>query len=470
MRELSRRRAALTRAFAVALALLAMAACSGGGSSGGSSGGFVPAPPGGSPPPTPPPRLVRKYIKHVVIVVQENRSFDNLFHGFKGARSATYGYTHDGTKVALRGTSLLGPDIFHGWHEALFDWDNGKMDGFDLNHLGVGGTAGRRAYAYVEERYIEPYWQMAKRYTLADRMFPTMLGGSFTAHLDLIAGTTNLRDGLAEADNPLGSPWGCDAPTGTRTSVVNANRSETLGAGPFPCFDQFATMADLLDAARVTWAYYAPPVNGWDLGGKVWSEFDAIAAVRRGADWRRDVISPPGTFLQDVAAGRLRGVSWVIPDAVNSDHSGFSSDTGPSWVGGIVNAIGESRYWKSTAVVVVWDDWGGFFDSVAPPQIDFRGLGERVPCIIISPYARSGYVSHTQYEFGSVLKFVEEAFALPQLSTLNYGSGYTDGRAYSISDAFDFRRPARRFEPIATKYSRAYFVAQRPSRQAPDDR
>ncbi|MBV9028407.1 MAG: hypothetical protein JO311_07285 [Candidatus Eremiobacteraeota bacterium] len=457
------------RSSIAAIALLLVAACSGGGSSGSAGSPFVPQPPGGSPPPTPPPRLVHKYIKHVVIVVQENRSFDNLFHGFKGARYATYGYMHDGTKVTLRGTSLLGPDIFHGWHEALFDWDGGKMDGFDLNHLGVGGTAGRRAYVYVEPKYIAPYRQMAQRYTLADEMFPTMLGGSFTAHLDLIAGTTNLRGGLAEADNPLAQPWGCDAPIGTRTSIVDSNRNETWGGGPFSCFNQFATMADLFDAAGVSWAYYAPPVNGWDEGGKVWSEFDAIAAVRHGADWSRDVISPPGRFLQDVAAGRLRGVSWVIPDFVNSDHSGLSSDTGPSWVAGIVNAVGESAYWDSTAVVVLWDDWGGFFDSVPPPQLDFRGLGERVPCIIISPYARSGYVSHTRYEFGSVLKFVEEAFVLPQLSTVGVGSGYTDGRAYSISDAFDFTRGPRRFQPIVAKYSRAYFLAQRPSEQPPDD-
>ncbi|MBV8197975.1 MAG: hypothetical protein JO263_07555 [Candidatus Eremiobacteraeota bacterium] len=460
----------MIRRIVPALALTLAAACSGGGSPGSSGAGFVPQPPGGSPPPTPPPRLVHKYVKHVVIVVQENRSFDNLFHGFKGARYATYGYMHDGTKVSLRGTSLLGPDIFHGWHEALFDWDGGKMDGFDLNRLGVGGTAGRRAYVFVEPRYIQPYRQMAQRYVLADEMFPTMLGGSFTAHLDLIAGTTNLRGGLAEADNPLAQPYGCDAPSGTRTSVVDAHRNETLGGGPFPCFNQFKTMADLFDSKRVTWAYYAPPVDGWDLGGKVWSEFDSIASVRRGPDWSRDVISPPGRFLQDVAAGRLRDVSWVIPDAVNSDHAGFSSDTGPSWVAGIVNAIGESPYWKSTASVVLWDDWGGFFDGVPPPQLDFRGLGERVPCIIISPYARSGYVSHTRYEFGSVLKFVEEAFALQQLSTLETGSGYTDGRAYSLSDAFDFKHAPRPFRHIATKYSRAYFLAQRPSGQAPDER
>jgi phospholipase C len=468
MRELPRRRTALTRRAASSIALaLAVAACSSGGSSNGGSG-FVPPQPGG-PPPSPPPRQLRERIKHVVILVQENRSFDNLFHGFRGARYATFGYMHDGTRVRLQPASLMGPDIFHGWHEALSDWDNGRMDGFDLNRLGPGGAAGRHAYQYVERRYIEPYWQMARQYALADHMFPAMLGGSFSAHLDLIAGTTNLKTGTAEADPPSGLPWGCDAPSGTRSSIVYTNRREVVNGGPFPCFDQFRTMADLFDAAHVSWAYYAPPVHGWDIGGKVWSEFDAIAAIRHGRDWSRDVISPARQVLADAAGGGLRDVSWVIPDANNSDHAGEPLDTGPSWVANVVNAIGESRYWSSTAIVVLWDDWGGFYDSVPPPQLDYRGLGERVPCIIISPYAKRGYVSHTRYEFGSVLKFVEEAFGLPSLASLRSGTGYTDERAYSISDAFDFKQKARKFTPFATSYSRAYFLTQRPSLRPPDD-
>jgi phospholipase C len=470
MRELPAGCEALMRR-ALVVALLwcaAIAGCSSGGSSGGT--GFVPPPIGGSPPPTPPPRLLRKYVKHVVILVQENRSFDNLFHGFKGARTANFGYMHDGTKVRLLATNLLGPDIFHGWHEGIFDWDNGRMDGFDLNRLGSGGTAGRIGYQYVDRRYIEPYWRMAQDYVLADHMFPTMLGGSFTAHLDLIAGTTNLKSGEAEADTPLAPPWGCDAPPGTRTSIVDTARAETLGGGPFPCFDQFATMADLFDGAHVSWAYYAPSVGGPNRAGNVWSEFDAIAGTRHGPDWTRDVISPPGRVITDATDGKLPDVAWVIPDWANSDHAGGGTDTGPSWVASVVNAIGESRYWNSTAIVVLWDDWGGWYDSVPPPQLDFRGLGERVPCIIISPYARTGYVSDTPYEFGSVLKFVEEVFGLPHLSSLGSGGGYTDERAYSISNVFDFKRKARRFRPIGTRYSRAFFLSQRPSTRPPDDR
>ncbi len=451
-----------------ALALAAVAAACGGGS-GSSSGGFVPGGNQGSPPPTAPPHQLRDHIKHVVIVVQENRSFDNLFHAFPGAASTDYGYMHDGTKVKLTPMSLHGPDISHVWTDAISDWDNGKMDRFDLNPLGPNRPAGAYAYQYVDPKYIQPYWQMAKQYVLFDHMFPTMFGGSFTAHLDLIASTTNLQGGLAEVDAPTATPWGCDAPGGTHTSTLDESRHENGGGGPFPCFTQFATLAALMDPAHVTWAYYAPKVGGGDIGGRVWSEFDAIDAVRHGHDWSRNVISPQTQFLTDAAAGRLPDVSWVIPDGADSDHSGLGRDTGPSWVSAVVDAVGESPAWNTTAVVVLWDDWGGWYDNVVPPQLDYRGLGERVPCIVISAYARRGQVSHTVYEFGSIVKFVEEVFELPSLSSLGLGTGYTDDRAYSITDAFDFKQKPRAFQPFASKYSRAYFLTRKPSLQAPDD-
>lgn len=444
-----------------------IAAGCGGGSSGASSVPPVEGTPGPPPRSTPPPREVRQHIKRVVIVVQENRSFDNLFHGFKGARYATYGYMHNGQRVRLRPTTLVGRDIGHFWHDAIRDWDNGKMDGFDLGLINGGPRAGTYAYRYVDRRYIRPYWSMAQQYVLADDMFPTMLGGSFTAHLDLIATTTNLHSQSAEVDSPTAMPWGCDAPDGTRTSLVDGARNVAYGGGPFPCFTQFATMADLLDRARVSWAYYAPSVNGGNRGGHVWTEFDAIAAVRRGRDWARDEVSPSSRVLDDIAAGRLPDVAWVIPDWADSDHAA-DIDRGPSWVASIVNAIGQSRYWNSTAIVVVWDDWGGWYDGVPPPQLDFRGLGIRVPCIVVSAFARKGYVSHTQYEFGSILQLVEEVFNLPALSSLGFGTGYTDQRAYSMTDVFDFKQPARTFHPIAARYSSAYFHSERPSAEPPD--
>jgi phospholipase C len=292
-------------------------------------------------------------------------------------------------------------------------------------------------------------------------MFPSMFGSSFTAHLDLIAGTTNLTPERAEVDIPDGRPWGCDAPPGT-TSLLLTPRREIKPGGPFPCFTQFRTMADTLDAAGVSWKYYAPNI----LLGPAWSSFDAIQAVRYGADWAK-VTSPETTVLTDISTGNLPAVSWVTPDFADSDHPGVGSDTGPSWVAAVVNSIGQSPDWSSTAIVVLWDDYGGWYDDVPPPQLDFKGLGIRVPCLIISPYVKKGYVSHTQYEFGSVLKFVEQTFALPGLGS--DADGYTDSRAASILDSFDFTQPPRAYVKIAAKYPRSYFLNQPQSLRAPDD-
>lgn len=125
----------------------------------------------------------------------------------------------------------------------------------------------------------------------------------------------------------------------------------------------------------------------------------------------------------------------------------------------VVNAIGKSSYWDSTAIIILWDDWGGFYDHVSPPQLDYEGLGFRVPMIIVSPYAKKGYVAHTQYEFGSILKFVETTFGLPSLGT-------TDVRAHNITDAFNFSQKPRPFvtiKPLDRTHDRAYFLRRPPS-------
>jgi phospholipase C len=417
-----------------------------------------------------PASTASRKLKHVVIVVQENRTFDNFFYGFHGAHYGTSGRMSNGATVALHQIDLNGPEIFNGWKDATWDWDGGKMDRFDQNQFGPprGGNVGTYAYAYVKRSEIAPYWTMAQTYVLADNMFPTMLGNSFTAHLDLIASTTNLSPGISEVDTPSNRPWGCDAPAGTVTSVLDSQRVETWNGGPFPCFTQFRTLADTLDAAHVSWKYYAPAVNGPNEGGLVWTEFDAIANVRHGSDWTRSIASPQTRFLTDAKNGNLPAVSWVIPDAVDSDHPGMNSTSGPSWVASVVNAVGNSKDWPNTAIVVLWDDWGGWYDHVPPPQLDFRGLGIRVPCIVISPYAKAHYVSHTQYEFGSVVRLVEEVFGLPFLAAP--GNGYTDSRGNSLLDAFNFRQKPRGFKEIPAPLKAAYFLARPPSMQPPDDR
>jgi phospholipase C len=173
-------------------------------------------------------------------------------------------------------------------------------------------------------------------------------------------------------------------------------------------------------------------------------------------------VSPETRFLSDVAAGQLAAVTWVVPDLANSDHAGSGSATGPDWVASIVNAVGNSPFWSSSAIFIMWDDWGGWYDHVPPPQVDRYGLGIRVPLLIVSPYARKGYVSHTQYESGSLLKFAENTFSLAPLAA-------SDARAASVDDAFEFDQPARPFKPLATQRRAADFIHEPPTMRVPDE-
>ena len=401
------------------------------------------------------------YIKHVVIIVQENRSFENLFAGFTGADAPMFGRDKKGNKIPLTTVDFLPlVNLDHDFGPAITSWNHGKMNGFNGK---MSGLSDRYPYQHLRRTEIQPYWDLAEQYVLADHMFPTEYGPSFTGHLSLIAGTTSLSRTKALANNPIGGPWGCDAAPGTITFTMNLKR--VIQTGLFPCFTQFRTMADVLDGGDVSWKYYAPAIDA-DKGGVLWSSFSAIKSVRYSSDWTNDMSSPQTNVLADAKRGNLPNVAWVIPDWTWSDHPSSGSDMGPSWVAAVVNAIGNGPEWNSTAIVIVWDDWGGWYDNVAPPNLDFRGPGIRVGCIIVSPYAKPHYVDHTQYEFGSILRFAEEAFGLPTIGTAN--DGYTDARATALDAAFDFTQAPRPFKTIAAKYPPSTFLQQKPSGRPPD--
>ena len=224
--------------------------------------------------------------------------------------------------------------------------------------------------------------------------------------------------------------------------TIDVKGNYNSSGGPFPCFTTIRTMADTLDAAHVSWRFYAPSIQGDWIGG-AWSSFSSIANVRHGPDWQK-IVTPPPTILTDIDAGKLAGVTWVAPDWQYSDHSGSGTTLGPSWVAAVVNKVGQSPFWDSTAIVVLWDDFGGWYDHLPPPQLDFKGLGIRVPCIIISPYVRRGYVIHTQYEFGSVLK-LGRCNVRPGSRWARSRTGYLDARAASMLGAFDFTQKPRAF-------------------------
>jgi phospholipase C len=441
-------------------------------------------------------------IAHVVMIVQENRSFDNLFAKFPGAHGATRGEAKEKTStgytdewVTLQPHKLvLSTDLQHCHTTFETDYDGGKMDGFDLEGRGVCGAsekpAGTLPYQYVEESDIEPYWHMAKHWVLADEMFQTQGSGSFTAHQDLIRGGTcftpapscNLaspsKETLSFVDNPGTFPWGCDA-MGGHMPYINIY-GEEFRNGPFPCSNKFddypsggyKTLRDLLDAAGVSWKYYTPcfsskaqtgcsPSNGCpECAGGTLNAFDLIYPVRYGSEWGTNVSWPDTNIFTDISNGALPAVSWVVPQDDEDDHPGEPVDHGPEWVASIVNAVGQSSYWSSSVIIVLWDDWGGLYDNAAPPfQDEWGGLGFRVPMLVISPYAiagskpRGGYISHTQYEFGSILAYIENNWNLGRLGT-------TDVRATPISDVFNYLQSPRPFSPIPSKLSAKYFIDQ----------
>jgi phospholipase C len=424
------------------------------------------------------------YIKHVFIIVQENRSLNNLFMGFPGANTTMTAPVEGGGDYTLVSTSFKNPcDIEHLWQDAMAAYDNGNMDGW-INENPDSGCPGSYSpyfpYAYVPQSEVQPYWDIANSWVLAANFHPTEWGPSFPAHLNLIASTTEIsqNEAIANLPNPPGQDiWGCDSEKGTTTWTVTPSHGPKNN-GPFPCFTQFYTMADTLDKSKVPWRYYAPAVNNPTLG-TIWSAFDAISNVRNGPDWS-NIKHPPSQILTDIPSGALNnvGVTWVVPDWKNSDHAGSKSDTGPSWVASVVNTIGTSPLWNSSVIVVLWDDWGGWYDGSVPPQLDFRGLGIRTPMLILSPYAKqdqdAGHVSLRQFETGSILGFVENVFNLTPLEDLNGGSGsnslgYTDQRSVGIGVTLDTSQSPRPFSTIPAAYSAQYFEAQTASYQPPDD-
>lgn len=400
-------------------------------------------------------------IKHVVIVVQENRSFNNLFMDYPGATSQDYGYISTGKRVKLK-PILLEANFIPGYGVGQFFLQcNGtgsipgtdcKNNGFDKVPVQCGGsgcTLKYPQYSYVERSEIKPYWDMASQYVLADKMFASNIDeSSFISHQYIVS-----AQAMQAYNWPSSTEWGCEAPPGTSIPMLGQQRQFPIGREGV-CFNDLS-LGQEADNAGITWAAYAAPIGkNENADGGVWDGYQANNYVYYGADWKQDVIQNPAHFLTDVSKGKLRQITWVTPTNVNSDHPENHSKTGPMWVASIVNTIGKSKYWDSTAIFIFWDDPSGFFDPVPPPYVDYDGLGFRLPLLIISPYAKKGYVSHVQYEHGSILKFVEDVFGLSRLSA-------SDKRAHSpAKDCFDFNQPPRKFKAIPSELGEEYFIHQ----------
>jgi len=362
-------------------------------------------------------------IQHIVFIVKENRSFDNYFGTFPGADGATSGKVSNGNTITLGHTPDRVRDMGHGWNDAITAVDGGKMDKFDLvNHGNYNGDYMSMTQLYQSD--IPNYWTYAQQFTLSDATFESTKAASFSNHL-----YTVMADGAESIDNPNepGHPqyasWGCDAVAGTTVTLQDTTGKQS---SVFPCFSN-TTIADLLDTAGISWTSYAPVHN---TSGYAWNTYNSINQIRNTSLWTQHVV-PFGNFVTDAQNGNLPAVSWLVPDTNDSDHAPSSVCTGENWIVQQINAIMQGPDWNTTAIFLTWDDFGGFYDHAVPANLDYWGFGPRVPMIIISPYARAGTVVHTQYEFSSVLRFIESRYNLAQLTA-------RDMAASDMTDAFNF--------------------------------
>jgi phospholipase C len=401
-------------------------------------------------------------ISHVVFIVQENRSFDDLFQGYPGADTQSYGYDSYGNKITLQPATLKKAYVIDHSAQAMFAACDGtgklagtdcRMDGFN-NEIHYGGPKNPE-YVYVPHNESKPYFDMAHEWVLADENFQSQLDESFVAHQYVIA-----AQAAWSVDLPAGA-WGCEGGKYDTIATITKDRSPN---GPLiaPCYD-YQTLGDELDKAKLSWRFYASAFGSGSSGaGSSWSSYRAVKHIRYGPDWKY-VIAPNWKFITDVRAGNLANFTWITPVCSTSDHVNCVGGNGPSWVAALVDTIGKSKFWNSTAIFVIWDDWGGLYDHVPPPKpYDRDSLGFRVPLLIVSPYAKQNYVSHVQYETASVLRFAEDLFGLGQLAD-------ADKRAASpANDCFDFSQKPRPFVKIKAPLPPKFFIHQPDEYFAPD--
>nr|MDQ2828241.1 hypothetical protein [Chloroflexota bacterium] len=281
------------------------------------------------------------------------------------------------------------------------------------------------AYQQYDQSDIPNFWSYAQHFALGDHMFSSVAGSTLPNHLYAVAAQAG---GIVTNVQNWHNGWGCDS--GPGAYVLRLTSSGKL-AGASPCVG-FPSLAESLEKAHVSWRYYSDVLGRL---GYIWSTLDSFPAIRNTALWHERVFDQ-ANFQADAKAGRLPAFSWLTPTYRASNHPPFGICDAENWFVTKMNALMQGSDWTSTAVYLVWDDFGGFYDHVAPPTVDALGLGPRVPFLLISPYAKRGYIGRQTYSFASVLKTVEDLNGLPPLAQ-------ADRTARDTLDLFDFaQRPA----------------------------
>ena len=402
-------------------------------------------------------------IKHVVFLMQENRSFDHMFGTFPGADGVTLGWDHGVRRPLTRASDQKIPDLPHCWQCATISYDGGRLDGFNQSD-------NADAYAYTQLRkQDEPnYWHWASHYVLGDRYFSSERGPSYANHFYMIAGQS-----AGAHDNPERPPgagsltWGCDSPEEENVRVVDAQGNASWVD---PCFD-VPTVADRLNQKKVPWAHYAATSR---QRGYIWSAYSSIRHVFYGEQWQ-DHVLPVQNVARDIKTRGLPAVTWITPRFEFSNHPSASFCYGENWATKVIDTIMRSPQWKSTAIFLTWDEWGGFYDHVVPPTAAGMNAnisyGFRVPLLVISPWtkvgtlANGGYVSSRFASHASLLRFVESAFGLPSLGAMDDLANYTaaEPKPGDLMDFFDFSgvTPPKGKLVLATRTCPTLSVAQK---------
>jgi phospholipase C len=370
-------------------------------------------------------------IKHIVVVVKENHTFDNYFGSFPGAEGISQITTDHGVITPPHAPDRTPRDLCHAHSCALADLAGGAMNGWD-SVAGASTNGDDLVYAQYTEADIPNYWQYARHYALADHFFANVLGPSFPGHTFVLAAQAGWASG--NPNTQITHPyWGCDQSSSTLVTVEDPNTCTEKQV--FPCF-HIPSVPDILPAG-VDWKFYG---SNFYILPEIWSMFDAIDGVRNGPGWSKVV--KESTFETDIDNGTLPAVSFLVDQDLDSEHPNVGSVcSGENWTVGRLNRLMASDYWKDTAVLFTMDDFGGWYDHVKPARqygcnpAGPYGLGFRLPLIVMSPYAKKG-VYHGVAEQASIPRFIETVFKTPTLSSMDPAA--QDGQANDLTGMFDF--------------------------------